>query len=73
MGNCCGHIAIVSSVSYNATTKQWTFYFRDANSSWSSSQRLKGPYTDRDCNNVYNIKWTTSSLSGLTFFRASRR
>jgi len=72
IGNSDGHIAILENATYNTQTKKWTFTFHDANGYWSTNQTIRN-YTDKSCNNVKQVKWVTSDLSGLTFFRVSKR
>ena len=72
IGNFDGHIAILKTATYDTKTKNWTFIFHDANGTWSTNQTIRN-YMDKNCNNVKQVKWVTSNLSGLTFFRVSGR
>lgn len=71
MQNSYGHIAVLIWASYNSSTKEWTFTFRDANGYLNT--KIGGPFKDVKCDNVYVTRWSTKNLSGITFFRASKR
>jgi len=71
-----GHIGIVTSASYNSSTKLWTIQYKDANG-WTlkngSISVVSGPFTESGCSNVVIRKLVTSSLSGLRFFNWSKK
>jgi len=68
-----GHIGIVTSASYNSTTKKWTIQFKDANSGYSLAPGQKSLFTESGCTNVGVRQIVTSSLSGLRFFSWSKK
>jgi len=68
-----GHIAQVRSAKYDSSKKVWTIEFIDANGWTNSAIKLKSSKTEFDCNNVAVRVLTTKSLSGISFYKVSKR
>jgi len=68
-----GHIGVVIDVKYNSSTKKWDIYFKDANSNYALMPGTSYPKTESNCNNVGYRLVSTSSLSGVSFFYASKK
>jgi len=70
-----GHIGIVVEARYNSSTKLWTIRYRDANG-WTSRNLItlvQGLFTESNCTNVGIRDLVTSNLSGVRFFRWSKK
>ena len=68
-----GHIAQVRSAKYDSSKNVWTIEFIDANGWTNSAIKLKSSKTEFDCNNVAVRVLTTKSLSGISFYKVSKR
>jgi hypothetical protein len=68
-----GHIAQVLSAKYDSSKKVWTIEFIDANGWTNSAIKRKSSKTEFDCNNIAVRVFTTSSLSGISFYKVSKR
>lgn len=68
-----GHIGVVIEVKFNSSKSNWTIYFKDANSNYSYMPGYNGTRTESGCSNVGYRQITTSSLSGVSFFKWSKK
>lgn len=68
-----GHIAVVQDVKYSTATKKWIITFKDANSGYPFAPGQTKMFTESGCTNVGLRQVTTGSLSGLRFFRWTKK
>jgi hypothetical protein len=76
--NTYGHIGIVTSAIYNSSTRLWTIQYKDAQgwTYWANKNKnisLVQNLSESGCTNVAIRKLVTSDLTGLRFFKWSKK